>query len=321
MRKLIFCLLSLYSLSAFAAKNWQAFPYEQSSFDYQGDALRQAWPKLTRGFGPDYPFPDATWVMQLCQDNPKVFDTPMTSNRDFACTAEGTQIYASKVQNVWRLLFRGDFAQTKVEGLKLGAPGKIPATFAQIIHALFLAPRRGSRHHLLEQAIIYLDESGEFINNDRVSMFARIFAKARLAEELPIGVVLKRGYTQEIPKELDALLLKQRLQPYALAMYGGYHAGIIRKVGQMVGGMTYDADSDRMEQFFQRSFAQANDMSITHYEYANALSYVYGDDEYDKALAQLQLAVSIKPINAIEALEVAQAKKLLASFEQRSAQR
>jgi hypothetical protein len=48
---------------------------------------------------------------------------------------------------------------------------------------------------------------------------------------------------------------------------------------------------------------------------------VYGDDERDKALKHLKLATQIKPINAMEALEVAHAKKLLASFEQSTAQR
>ena len=77
----------------------------------------------------------------------------------------------------------------------------------------------------------------------------------------------------------------------------------------------------QMEQYFDRSFKQANNLPIGHYEYANALTYVYGDDERDKALKHLKLATQIKPINAMEALEVAHAKKLLAGFEQSTAQR
>lgn len=321
MRTLLFGLLSLCSLSTFAANSWKPFPYPQSNFDYPGDALQHAWPQLTRGFGPNYPYPDAAWVMQQCQGNPEAFSTPMTSNRDFSCTPEGSQIYAVNVQNVWRLLFRGDFAQAKKAGLKLGAAGKIPALFAQTIYAVYQAPTRAIRHLLLEQVVTYLDESGELINNDRAAMFARIYAKARLAEGLPIGVVIKRNYTQQIPEELDKLLLKQTNQPYALTLYGAYHAGIIEKTGTTLGHLAYGVSSDRMEEFFARALAQSDTLAVSHSEYANALADVYGDGAQEKALSQLKLAVAFAPLNAIEAFESARAKKSLARFELRTAQR
>lgn len=321
MRKLLFGLLSLYSLSTFAADNWKPFPYQQSDFDYPGDALQRAWPQLTRGFGPDYPYPDANWVLQQCQANPDVFSTPMTSNRDFSCTPAGSQIYAAGVQNVWRLLFRGDFAQAKAEGLKLGAAGKIPAMFAQTIYAVYQAPTRASRHHLLEQVVTYFDESGEFINNDRAAMFGRIYAKARLAQGLPIAVVIKRNYTAQIPQELDALLVKQPNQPYALTLYGAFHAGIIHKAGNTLGHLTYGASSDSMEELFARTLTQTDDMAVSYYEYANALTDVYGENEHQKALSQLKLAVALTPRSAIEAFESARAKESLARFELSTAQR
>ena len=315
-----YCLSSA-SLSSLAADSWQPFPHPQSHFDYPGDALQHAWPKLTRGFGADYPYPDATWVMQQCQSNPQVFSTPMTSNRDFNCTPAGSQIYAASVQNVWRLLFRGDFAQAKYEGLKLGAAGKIPAMFAQTIYAVYQAPSRASRHHLLEQVVTYLDESGDFINHDRAAMFARIYAKARLAQGLPIAVVIKRNYTEQIPQELDALLLKQAHQPYALTLYGAYHAGIIDKAGETLGHLSYGASSDHMEDFFARAFTQNDDLAVSYYEYANALSQVYGASKQQKALTQLKIAAEIKPLHAIEAFESARAQAALASLQLNTAQR
>ncbi|MEZ1441202.1 hypothetical protein QVM41_33770, partial [Pseudomonas shirazica] len=90
-----------------------------------------------------------------------------------------------------------------------------------------------------------------------VAPFGSVYAQARLAEELSGPVVLKRGYTSEIPKELDALLARQPNQPFALALYGGYEAGVIRKVGKLVGKMTYGVSADKMEQYFARSFRQA----------------------------------------------------------------
>ncbi len=154
---------------------------------------------------------------------------------------------------------------------------------------------------------------------DAVAQFSRVYAKARLGEELSVPVVLKRGYTSQIPQELDALLAKQPRQPFALALYGGYEAGVIRKVGKLVGKMTYGVSADKMETYFQRSFQARDDLPIGHYEYANALTYVYGDDEEQKVIEHLERAVAIKPISAMEALEVAHAQKLLTQYQQKLA--
>lgn len=83
--------------------------------------------------------------------------------------------------------------------------------------------------------------------------------------------------------------------------------------------MTYGVSTDNMEQYFQRSFQARDDLPIGHYEYANALTYVYGDDEEGKVIEHLKRAVAIEPISAMEALEVAHAQKILAQHQQKLA--
>lgn len=320
MRSFIFALLTLCSLMAVADEQWKPFPYDQSGFDYSGDKLRQAWPQLTRGFGDNYPFPDAQWVMKMATTYPKALEMTVAGNTGFTGKPEDAEAYAQKLQSVWRLVFNGDFAQAKKEGLALGVGGQVPAMFAQVVYAMFLVPNQEEKHRLLEEVIDYTDKAGELVQADTVAQFGRVYAKARLGEELSVPVVLKRGYTSQIPNELDALLAKQPGQPFALALYGGYEAGVIRKVGKMVGKMTYGVSADKMETYFAQSFKQADDLPIGHYEYANALTYVYGDDEEAKAVQHLKQAVALKPINAMEALEVAHAKALLKEHEQKVAQ-
>ena len=319
MRRLLFVLLACFCLPAFAAGDWKPFPYDQSAFDYSGDKLRSAWPRLTRGFG-GYPFPDAAWVTKMAAAHPDAVAKTVAAGSGFSGKPEEAQAYAEKLQDVWRKLFRGDFAQAKQDGLALGVGGQVPAMFAQVLYAMFLAPA-ADKQQLLEEVISYTDQAGPLLNADPIAQFGRAYAKARLAEELPVPVVLKRGYTSDIPKELDAILAKQPSQPFALALYGGYEAGVIRKVGKLVGRMTYGVSADKMETYFARAFRASDDLPIGHYEYANALGYVYGDDEQDKALEQLRKAVAIKPINAMEALEVAHAKQLLQKAEAQTAQR
>ncbi|MCE4071665.1 MULTISPECIES: hypothetical protein [Pseudomonas] len=321
MRRFLLALLTVFSLNAVADDTWKPFPYDQKAFDYSGDKLREAWPRLTRGFGANYPFPDADWVVTMATRHPEALEKTVAAGTGFSGKPEEAQVYAEKLQDVWRKVFRGDFAQAKKDGLALGVGGQVPGMFAQVLYAMFLAPNQDDKQRLLEEVISYTDEAGPLLNADPIAQFGRAYAKARLAEDLPVPVVLKRGYTSEIPKELDALLAKQPNQPFALALYGGYEAGVIRKVGKLVGKMTYGVSADKMEQYFARSFRAANDLPIGHYEYANALGYVYGEDEEQKALEQLQKAVAIKPINAMEALEVAHAQQLLKKAQQEMAQR
>ncbi|TRO15211.1 hypothetical protein EQ836_11205 [Ectopseudomonas mendocina] len=318
MRRLLIALLATCSLSAAAADNWKSFPLDQSAYDYSGDKLRQAWPQLTRGFG-DYPFPDADWVLNMATQHPQALKKSVAAGTGFSGKPEEAEAYAQKLQEVWRLMFRGDFAQAKEQGMALGIGGQIPAMFAQVVYAMFLVPDQAEKHRLLEEVIAYTDEAGDLVQADAVAQFGRVYAKARLGEELSVPVVLKRGYTSQIPQELDALLAKQPRQPFALALYGGYEAGVIRKVGKLVGKMTYGVSADKMETYFQRSFQARDDLPIGHYEYANALTYVYGDDEEQKVIEHLERAVAIKPISAMEALEVAHAQKLLTQYQQKLA--
>lgn len=319
MRRTLLALLATCCLNAVAADNWKPFPYDQSRYDYAGDKLRQAWPQLTRGFGSDYPFPDAAWVTRMASRHPSALAPTAGADSDLTGKPEDAAAYAGKLQDVWRRLFRGDFAAARQQGLALGVGGQVPAMFAQVIYAMFLVPDPAEKHRLLEEVIEYTDRAGELVQADSVAQFGRVYAKARLGEELSVPVVLKRGYTSQIPNELQALLAKQPQQPFALALYGGYEAGVIRKVGKLVGRMTYGVSTDQMEHYFSRSFQASDDLPIGHYEYANALTYVYGDDVREKALQHLQRAVAIQPINAMEALEVAHAQQLLVQYQQQLA--
>ena len=299
--RILLILLAVLSFGAQANPDWKAFPHDQSAFDYSGDKLREAWPRLTLGFG-DYPFPDAAQVRRMAEENPEAFQSS---------AAEEAEVYAAELQEVWRLLFRGDFAEAKARGLALGVGGQVPAMYAQVSYAMSLADNQEQKHELLEEVIEYNKQAGGLVKADSVAQFGGVYAKARLGEELSVPVVLKRGYTSQIPDQLDTLLKQHPKHPYALALYGGYHAGVIRKVGKMVGRMTYGVSPDKMELYFKRSFEQADSLPIGHYEYANALHYVYGKKERAKALEHLQRAVALQPANAMEALEVAHARKLL----------
>ena len=74
MRRTLLALLATCSLAAHANDNWKPFPLDQQAYDYSGEKLRQAWPQLTRGFGPNYPFPDADYIVTMATKYPKALE-------------------------------------------------------------------------------------------------------------------------------------------------------------------------------------------------------------------------------------------------------
>ena len=124
----------------------------------------------------------------------------MKAGTGFTGKPEEAAQYAARLQDVWRLLFRGDYAKAKEQGLALGVGGQVPAMFAQVLYAMFLAPDQAEKQRLLEEVIDYTNQAGPLVKADIVAQFGSVYAKARLAEELSVPVVLKRGYTSEIPR-------------------------------------------------------------------------------------------------------------------------
>src|SRR5690606_39706354 len=84
--RIFLLVLALLSFGVQANPDWKAFPFDQSAFDYSGDKLRQAWPRLTLGFG-DYPFPDADWVRRMAEQYPEALQRT-TSERSEEHTSE-----------------------------------------------------------------------------------------------------------------------------------------------------------------------------------------------------------------------------------------
>ena len=90
-----------------AKKSWAPCPIKDKAFDYSGDKLAKAWPKLHAG--DQEPFPDETHVDVLLKANPKL-------GKDAAAIA-------ADLQEAWRDFHRGEFQRAYESGLARKALG------------------------------------------------------------------------------------------------------------------------------------------------------------------------------------------------------
>ena len=146
---------------------------------------------------------------------------------------------------------------------------------------------------------------------DTMTRFFAFFAMARLSEEIAAPLVLTRGYIGSMQSQLEELIALEPKNVFGLAARASMDAGIVRKMGKMMGRLTYGADEQVVEDFYGRALAENKVIPNVHLEYAQSLLYMNGKKKLDQAIEHMTLASSVVPQYVMEALDVNHAKRLL----------
>ena len=231
------------------------------------------------------------------------------------------QVLETRSLQVWRLFFSGDFQKAREEGLKLGPMGKIPASFSQLMYAIYLTDRQSIKYMMLQdvanRAEEYFDVMAEAEDDPEVAPIVAsvklgyAYAIARIAEESPVPVVVARRYIGKIKNSAEEVVEIMPEQPLAHAFRAGVDAGIMRRVGKFTGRMTYGAHTTTVEESFSDALQLAPDIPIVNYEYANALIYMNRKRDLNEAISYLEKAMKIRPEFSMDALDVMYSYKRL----------
>lgn len=290
---------------------WHSVPFQTRYFDYPPEQLKLRWKELTRAISVPYPSPE---YLKLRFERFPIFKEELEPDFDGDYEALSQQIL-----HAWRLFFRGDFRAAKDYGVQLGAYGKLPAYLAQCIQALYLTESREVKLEMLQdvanQIADYVDEIQDmkdepaFREDYMVLRIGYAFAIGRLAEEATPMEALMNNYLFKVSRALDDAVEIDPEHPVALAMQAAKDANIIRVVGKLLGRLTFGARLSRVEDGFEASFAQVDDLAIVHYEFANSLIYVNRNRDIYRAFEEFNKAIAIHPKSAMEALDSMYAAK------------
>jgi tetratricopeptide (TPR) repeat protein len=258
-----------------AAAKIPAFPYEQSPYDYRGDALRKSWDRLHRGDREPYP-----------ED--------------------------AKLAAAWRAFHRGDFSRSITEGSKLKAPGASVANKAAAVAATYLVDDDKAAIRLLLEAAARADAATRESPGDANAWYMQAFVLGRYAQSVSVVKALAEGIGSKVRKALDRALKLEPKHADAHVALGLYHAEIIDKVGAIAGRMTYGADAGKSVEHFEEALKLNPDSAIAHMEYANGLLMLQGERRKKQAIELYRKAAACKPADAMERLDIEQAKAELA---------
>ncbi len=271
-----------------AAKKKSGFPYEQAPYTYEGPALKKAWGRLHAG---DLePFPDAEAVARLTGSD------------------KGAAALATRLQDAWRAFHRGDFEQAIEAGVAAGLPGTSPANKAAAVLATYLVDDDRRALRLLNDAAKRAERATREAPDYANAWYFQAFVLGRYAQRVSVVKALAEGVGGKVREALDRVVELEPKHADVQIALGLYHAEIIDKVGALAGRLTYGADAASSVKHFEKALKLNPGSAIAHMEYANGLLMLHGDKRRADAVRLYRKAAACEPADAMERLDVEQAK-------------
>jgi tetratricopeptide (TPR) repeat protein len=275
-----------------AKPNWAAFPHPEKAFDYAGDKLAKAWPKLHAG--DQEPFPDDKQIGKLIKANPGV--------------GKDAGKIAATLQDAWRAFHRGDFHEAHDSGVALKALGASVAIKAGGIHATYLVKSDKEKVARYEALAKLAQGAIDALPGEANSHYRHAYALGRYSQCISIAQALAHGIAGKVRASLDATLKLAPKHAEARTAFGLYHAEIVGKVGGMLAKITYGASAGEAEKQLKEALKLTPDSPIAWIEYGNMLLLLHGDKREDDVAEAFQKASKLKPHDAMEALDAAWAR-------------
>jgi len=254
---------------------WNEFPFDNTAYDYQGEALSKIWEELHGG--DREPFPEDE---RLCE--------------------------------AWRCYHRGDFQQAVNLADEYGLHGHAVANKATGMYANHLEKNEKRQIDCYKAAIARAEKAIIEFPDEANSHHFYAFNLGRYSQSISIVKALKQGIGGKVMSALTRVLEINPNHADAHTALGLYHSEIIDKIGKFIGGMTYGASEKKAIEHFKQALVLAPRSPIAHIEYGNGLYMLYGDRRVDDVSTLYQQATEFTPRDAVEKLDVESA---LAEFE------
>ena len=253
------------------AKKWAAFPYADKAYEYTAASIKKSWERLHRGD---------------CEPLPK----------------------DAKALDAWIAYHAGRFEEAVELGLAAGDAGINAANKAACIYGTYLEQDEKNKLKIFEEAAARAEKQQKTDPKNANAFYLHAFALGRYAQGISIIKALKDGIGTKVKNSLDTALKLAPKHADAHIALGAYHAEIIDSVGAMLGGLTYGAKKDVGEDMFAKALKLNPDSAIARIEMANGLIMLHGKSKVKDAEKLYAEAAKFKALDAMERLDVEQAK-------------
>lgn len=242
----------------------------KTGFDYDAAALKTNWARLHAGDAEPYP-------------------------------------KSAAVLEAWRLFHAGDFQGAMKAGLKAGGAGITVANKAQAIHATYLENSEAKKQKAFLEVAERAESQQAKEPDNANAWYFQAYALGRYSQSISIGEALAQGLGFKIKAALERAIELAPKHGDAHIALGAFHAEVIDKVGRLL-ARGQGADARTGLQLFETGVALMPHSAIAMIERANGMVMIEGEKRLAEAEALYKKAAACKPMDAMEQLDVDQAK-------------
>ena len=243
---------------------------------------------------------------------------------------------AASVRRQWRLLHRGDaepcpqdvgvlaawahfhngrFHRAAELGLKAweaGNPaGLTVAHKATAVHANYVERSEALRLDLLLDVARSAEEQVAADPDNISALYWQAYALGRYSQGISVAKALAQGMGKRVMTALDSVIRSRPRHADAHFALGIFHAEVIDKVGVLIARLTYGARKDEGLEHFAEGLRLNPGAIMGRVEYALGLTMFQGDQAEAQAQSLLREAANAEPHDALDELEIAQARAAL----------
>lgn len=208
----------------------------------------------------------------------------------------------------WADYHNGHFERARDAGLGAGPQGWSLVHKATCVYAVYVEPHEAARLALLAEVADRAVTQQSLDRHRPDVWYWQGYALGRFSQGVSVAKALAQGIGARVKAALERAVALQPDHADAHLALATFHAEVIDKVGELIGGMTYGARRTAGLDHYERALALVPDSPVFLYEYASGLLRLDGNDAQDRAARLVDAASALPPADAMERLYVALAR-------------
>jgi len=278
--------------------SWKPFSQAAAAFDYAGERLREAWPRLHAGDRET--FPDEAGIAEALAAEARLGDHLLGTD---------APAIANSLGDAWRAYHRGDFRRAWELGTDAGPLGTSVAVAAAGVHARFLVQDQRERVAFCETLVQRASDTIDLLPLNPNSHFRYAWALGLLGREVSTVQVLTEGLGSKLHAALEAALELDSDHAEAHSALGLYHAQVIEKIGSALAKLTWRLNPEAAEAHLRTATRLTPDAPSAWIGLGIGLELLDAKAHAAESSDALRMATGIQPIDARQALEIGYANR------------